>query len=82
VMQKILAAQNISHYDVLIVIDYHCQTLGMECEATPGEAHKDQLHIHSTTEHESQRAWPEVTLPAAETTKNIVNLADNAPPRM
>jgi len=54
----------------------------MECEATPGEARKDQLHIHSTTEHKSQRAQPEVTLPAAETTKNIVNLADNAPPRM
>ena len=90
--QKILAVQNMSHYYVLISIDYHCWTLGMECEATPGESRKDQPHlkhsqgtnIHSTTEHKSQRAWPEVSvmLPVVETTESLGKLANNAPPCM
>ena len=54
----------------------------MECEATPGEARKDQPHVHSTTERESQRTRPGVTPPAVETMKTLGNPADNAPPRM
>jgi len=43
---------------------------------------EDSCCTERKSEHESQRARPEVTLPVAETMKNIVNLADNAPPRM